>query len=279
MEISIIGSGVMGRDISLLLSQSKHIRKINLVSPYSDFKKKQTDFKSYLSKKTKELEKRYNTNEFKKIKLTSSLKVVKNNKFLIETIIESKIEKEKLIKELNKHVDSETLLFSNSSSLDLRSLKKHFKFQENFFGMHFFNPVVQTKLIELIYINKKQKKVLEFYKDLFLDLKKQIIKIEFFPGYIVNRILLAQINEACFILENNILSAKEIDDAYKAATSNFKGPFQISDLIGNDVVLNMLNNLFSQTEDDKFKPNKTLQEMVKNNKLGNKTKSGFYKDL
>jgi 3-hydroxybutyryl-CoA dehydrogenase len=279
MEISIIGSGVMGRDISLLLSQSKHIRKINLVSPYSDFKKKQTDFKSYLSKKTKELEKRYNTNEFKKIKLTSSLKVVKNNKFLIETIIENKIEKEKLIKELNKHVDSETLLFSNSSSLDLRSLKKHFKFQENFFGMHFFNPVVQTKLIELIYINKKQKKVLEFYKDLFLDLKKQIIIIEFFPGYIVNRILLAQINEACFILENNILSAKEIDDAYKAATSNFKGPFQISDLIGNDVVLNMLNNLFSQTEDHKFKPNKTLKEMVKNNKLGNKTKSGFYKDL
>jgi 3-hydroxybutyryl-CoA dehydrogenase len=279
MEISIIGSGVMGRDISLLLSQSKHIRKINLISPYSDFKKKQTDFKSYLNKKTKELEKRYNTNEFKKIKLTNSLKVVKNNKFLIETIIENKIEKEKLIKELNKHVDSEALLFSNSSSLDLRILKEHFKFQENFFGMHFFNPVVQTKLIELIYINKKQKKALEFYKDLFLDLKKQIIIIEFFPGYIVNRILLAQINEACFILENNILSAREIDDAYKAATNNFKGPFQISDLIGNDVVLNMLNNLFSQTKDDKFKPNKTLKEMVKNNKLGNKTKSGFYKDL
>lgn len=269
----------MGKDIAILLSQSKRIQKINLISTHSNFKKKQVDFKNYLKEKNISLKKRYETSEFKKIKLTNNIKNIKNNNFLIETIIEDNEKKRNLIEELNKYIGHETLLFSNSSSLNLRDLQTHFKFQENFYGMHFFNPVTHTKLVELIYMDEKQKETLKFYKDLLLNIKRQVVIIKFFPGYIVNRILLAQINEACYILENNVSTIKEIDDAYKAATSNFKGPFQISDLIGNDVVLSMLNNLYSQTRDSKFKPNQILQKMVKNDRLGNKTKTGFYKNL
>ena len=145
--------------------------------------------------------------------------------------------------------------------------------------MHFFNPVLKTKIIELIFINKSQKKDLLFYQKLFSELKRQSIIIEFFPGYIVNRILLSQINEACDILQNQSLTPEEIDNTYKAATNSLKGPFQVADLIGNDIVLNMLENLYEQTKNEKFKPNKKIKDMVKKNKLGNKTKSGFYQNL
>tara|TARA_B100000965_G_scaffold266701_1_gene225365 strand:- start:196 stop:1044 length:849 start_codon:yes stop_codon:yes gene_type:complete len=279
MNISVIGSGKMGKDISILFSQSNHIDEINLISLHTEINKKETEFKNYLNSISSVFEKKLNKKMFEKIKLSNDLEKIKNSKFIIESVIEDNETKIKVIKKANSFVSDNTLFFTNSSSLNLHELQRHFKHKKNFFGMHFFNPVLKTKIIELIYINKSQKKDLLFYQKFFSELKRQSIIIEFFPGYIVNRILLSQINEACDILQNQSLTPKEIDDTFKAATNSFKGPFQVADLIGNDIVLNMLENLYEQTKNEKFKPNKKIKDMVKKNKLGNKTKSGFYQNL
>ena len=279
MHISIIGAGKMGKDISALLSQSVYIDKINLISLNSDFKKKQSEFKDYIKDLEIKLEKKYEIKNFNKIYLTNDIQVIKTSEFIIESVIEDYSIKLKIIKKINSYVGDETIFFTNTSSLNIEKLQNYYKYKKNFYGMHFFNPVLNTRLIELVFIQETQKKELQFFIKLFNQLKKQTTIMKFFPGYIVNRILLAQINEACEILEQQSLSVKQIDDAYKAATNNFKGPFQTSDLIGNDVVLYMLKNLYEQTKNKKFKPTQILEEMVEENKLGTKTNSGFYENL
>jgi 3-hydroxybutyryl-CoA dehydrogenase len=279
MHISIIGAGKMGKDISALLSQSVYIKKINLISLNSNFKQKQSEYKNYIKDLEIKYEKKYEIKNFNKIYLTNDIQVIKTSGFIIETVIEDYSIKLKIIKKINSYVTDKTIFFTNTSSLNIKKLQNYYKYKKNFYGMHFFNPVINTRLIELVFVQETQKKELQFFIKLFNELKKQTTIMKFFPGYIVNRILLVQINEACEILEQQSLTVQEIDGAYKAATNNFKGPFQTSDLIGNDVVLYMLKNLYEQTKNKKFKPTKILKEMVKENKLGNKTNSGFYQNL
>ena len=179
MNISVVGSGKMGKDISILFSQSNHIDEINLISLHTEINKKETEFKNYINNISSVFEKKLNIEMFKKIKLSNDLEKIKDSKFIIESVIENNETKIQVSKKANSCVSDNTLFFTNSSALNLNELQKYFKYKKNFFGMHFFNPVLKTKIIELIFINKSQKKDLLFYQKLFSELKRQSIIIEF----------------------------------------------------------------------------------------------------
>lgn len=276
MKVSIIGSGLMGKDIALVLSNSQDIESINLVSLYSQANKKKSEINSYFELMSMRHKKRISQDNLNKIKLRFDLSDVITSDFIIETIKEEFEAKLKLIKTLNEFVDKGTHLFSNTSSLSIKKLSTYYKYPMNFLGMHFFNPAFQNKLVELIYFEENQIQKLLPYKTLLESSKKKVVIAQDSPGFVVNRLLLVQINEACEISESIKLSYEEIDFAFKNATNNLLGPFQTSDLVGNDVILQMLKNLYESTNNEKYKPNYLLEKLVDANKLGRKTGEGFY---
>ena len=277
MELSILGSGLMGKDIAIFLSQSEQIKKINLHVIGSDFNKKKKEFSAFKDSQSTKLKSKHNTGNYKKISLTKNIAAVSKSDFIIEAATEDFLKKATLIESINSLIDPSCIFFSNTSSLSIEKLSKYYLKENNFFGMHFFNPVNNTRLVELIYLKKSQKKILKPFKDLLEELNKKVIMLTDHPGFIVNRLLLVQIIEACEIYSEGIASFESIDNAFKLATNSFKGPFEISDLIGNDIVLQMLKNIYQDTNALKYKPHSVLELMVKKNFLGKKTNKGFYK--
>lgn len=276
MRVSILGTGKLGKDIALLLSQSTKIHTINLIVTKSSFSQKKISIGNYINSSSEKLKKKFHVDCFKKINITDSYSLIKDTDCIIESVVEDMHIKKEIISIVNKYANHHTLFFSNTSSISISRLSKIYKFPDQFFGMHFFNPVIRTKLIELAFINEEHKEKLEPIISLLEDLSRKVLVIKDYPGYIVNRILLAQINEALSILENEIATPMEIDDGFKLATNSLMGPFELADLIGNDTVFQMFENLYEETKKEKFKPKNILRSMVKEGKLGVKTKIGFF---
>ena len=276
MRVSILGSGKLGKDIALLLSQSTKIHIIDLIVTKSSFNKKKILISNFIKSSSEKLKKKYQVDFFKKINITDSYSSIKGTDFIIESVVEDIHIKKEIISIVNKYTNNHTLFFSNTSSISISRLSKIYKFPNQFFGMHFFNPVIRTKLVELAFINEEYKEKLEPIISLLEGLSRRVVVLKDYPGHIVNRILLAQINEALSILENEIATPKEVDEGFKLATNSLMGPFELADLIGNDIVLQMFKNLYEETKKEKFKPKNTLKTMVKEGKLGIKTKIGFF---
>ena len=276
MRVSILGSGKMGKDIALLLSQSSKIQTIDLIIANSNLDKKEILISNYIKSSSDKLKKKYHVSLFKKINITDSYSSIKYADFIIESIVEDFNIKKKAISFINNYARSSSLFFSNTSSISISKISTTYKFPDQVFGMHFFNPVMRTQLVELAYMNEEHKEKIKPIICLLEDLGRKVLVLKDYPGYIVNRILLAQINEALSILECEVAIPKEIDDAFKLATNSLVGPFALADLIGNDIVFKMFENLYEETKDKKFKPKKILLDMIKEGKLGLKTKIGFF---
>ena len=277
MEISILGSGQMGKDIAVLLSQSYEIERINLIVTNSSLRTKKKDLAEYFSLISDQFKKKHDISLYNKIEITDSFSALKDSSFVIESVSEDIEIKKYVIKRANEFVREETLFFSNTSSLSIEKLSHGYKFKDKFIGLHFFNPAIKSKLVEIAVLEENQIRYLKPIITLLENLGRTILLIKDYPGYIVNRLILAQINEALSILSDGIASPSEIDSSFKIATNSLIGPLGLSDFIGNDIVLSMMENLYEETNKDKFKANEALRDMVNKGMLGIKTKAGFFK--
>jgi 3-hydroxybutyryl-CoA dehydrogenase len=277
MKISILGSGQMGRDIAVLLSQSDEIDSINLIVTNSNLRTKEKELADYYILVSNEFKKKHDISLYNKIKFTDSLSVLKDSNFVIESVSEDFEIKKSVINKANQFIGEETLFFSNTSSLSIEKLSNEYRFKDKFIGLHFFNPAIKSKLVEIAVPEENQIRYVRPIISLLEDLGRTVLLIKDYPGYIVNRLILAQINEALSILEDGIASPSEIDSSFKIATNSLIGPLGLSDFIGNDVVLSMMENLYEETNKDKFKANEVIKDMVKKGMLGVKTKAGFFK--
>ena len=277
MKISILGSGQMGRDIAVLLSQSDEIDSINLIVTNSNLRTKEKELADYYILVSNEFKKKHDISLYNKIKFTDSLSVLKDSNFVIESVSEDFEIKKSVINKANQFIGEETLFFSNTSSLSIEKLSNEYRFKDKFIGLHFFNPAIKSKLVEIAVPEENQIRYVRPIISLLEDLGRTVLLIKDYPGYIVNRLILAQINEALSILEDGIASPSEIDSSFKIATNSLIGPLGLSDFIGNDVVLSMMENLYEETNKDKFKANEVIKDMVKKRMLGVKTKAGFFK--
>lgn len=199
-----------------------------------------------------------------------------NCEVVIEAATENMELKLELFHELNHICQPDTILASNTSSLSLTRIAAASQRPDKVIGMHFFNPVPAMKLVEIIRALQTSDETYNTIKQLTQSLGKEPVTVKDSPGFVVNRMLVPMINEAVFILYENLASAEEIDAAMKLGANHPIGPLALADMIGIDVCLYVMEILHQEYGDSKYRPCPLLKQMVHASYLGRKSKRGFY---
>jgi 3-hydroxybutyryl-CoA dehydrogenase len=211
------------------------------------------------------------------ISIATELKDFKDCELIIEAIIENKEIKTKVFTELEKHVSESCVIGSNTSSISITSLGAELQKPERFIGIHFFNPAPLMPLVEVIPSLLTEKSLAEKIYNLMKDWGKTPVIAKDIPGFIVNRIARPYYGEGLRIVEENIATVEQVDDAMKTI-GNFKmGPFELMDLIGVDVNFSVTKTVYNEYfYDPKYKPSLLQQRMSEAKLHGRKTGKGFY---
>jgi 3-hydroxybutyryl-CoA dehydrogenase len=211
------------------------------------------------------------------ISIATELKDFKDCELIIEAIIENKEIKTKVFTELEKHVSDSCVIGSNTSSISITSLGAELQKPERFIGIHFFNPAPLMPLVEVIPSLLTEKSLAEKIYNLMKDWGKTPVIAKDIPGFIVNRIARPYYGEGLRIVEENIATVEQVDEAMKTL-GNFKmGPFELMDLIGVDVNFSVTKTVYNEYfYDPKYKPSLLQQRMSEAKLHGRKTGKGFY---
>ncbi len=211
------------------------------------------------------------------ISIATELKDFKDCELIIEAIIENKEIKTKVFTELEKYVSESCVIGSNTSSISITSLGAELQKPERFIGIHFFNPAPLMPLVEVIPSLLTEKSLAEKIYNLMKDWGKTPVVAKDIPGFIVNRIARPFYGEGLRIVEENIATLEQVDDAMKTL-GNFKmGPFELMDLIGVDVNFSVTKTVYNEYfYDPKYKPSLLQQRMSEAKLHGRKTGKGFY---
>ena len=195
---------------------------------------------------------------------------------IIESSTENMDKKKELFSELDKVCKDNAILATNTSALSITEIAAVTSRPAQVIGMHFFNPVPAMKLVEVVKGIATSDEVKDAVVATTESLKKTPVEVAEAPGFVVNRVLIPMINEAVGILADGVASAEGIDTAMKLGANHPMGPLALGDLIGLDVCLAIMETLFNEYGDPKYRPNPLLRKMVRANKLGMKTGEGFF---
>ena len=195
---------------------------------------------------------------------------------IIEAATENEAIKIKILQNVDAIASPSTIIATNTSSISITRLAAATGRPDRFVGMHFFNPVPVMALVEIIRGLRTSEATVEAVADLARKLGKTPIGVKNSAGFVVNRILCPMINEAVFALQEGLASAEEIDAGMRLGCNHPIGPLALCDLVGLDVQLAVMEVLYSNFNDSKYRPAPLLREMVDAGMLGRKTGRGFY---
>lgn len=276
-KIFVLGAGTMGsgivqafaqkgyevivRDIKDELVQSGIVRINNVLSKLVS--------KGKMTEETKE-------DILSRISGTTDMNLAADCDLVVEAAIENMKIKKEIFAELDKICKPETILASNTSSLSITEVASATNRPEKVIGMHFFNPAPVMKLVEIIRGMATSQETFDAVKELSVAIGKEPVEVEEAPGFVVNRILIPMINEASFILQEGIASVEDIDTAMKYGANHPMGPLALGDLIGLDVCLAIMDVLYNETGDTKYRTSSILRKYVRAGWLGRKSGRGFY---
>ena len=277
MIIFILGAGTMGSGIAQVFAQKGHEvilrdieesfvdRGIGIISRNLD--------RSMKKEKITEDEKK---KILSRITGTTDMNAAADADLVIEAAVENIEIKKKIFRELDSICKPGAILASNTSSLSITEIAGATNRPDSVIGMHFFNPVPLMKLVEVIRGIATSEEVKEKIVNLSLEAGKTPVEVEEAPGFVVNRILIPMINEAAGIFAEGIASAEDIDNAMKLGANHPIGPLALADLIGTDVCLAIMNTLYQEFGDSKYRPHVLLTKMVRGGMLGRKSGRGFF---
>ncbi len=262
--IGIVGSGLMGVQLAAFMIQYGFP---TVLKTRSEDTKRNAG-----SKIQKIISKRMSEEEVKKtlqhLIVSTDYTDLSECDIVIEAIAEDLTLKKKIFKDLATVCKPSTILATNSSSLSIDELAGMTERPDKCVGMHFFNPVHRMDLVEVVIGAATTEQTKSIIIDLVLKLNKKPIVVKNSPGYVVNRLLLPQINEAIYILEEGIATKEDIDSAVKLGLNHPMGPFELADFIGLDICLSILNVLDKKMDSPKYKPSNLLRTMVSEGKTG-----------
>lgn len=208
---------------------------------------------------------------------TTSLEDLKGSDFVIEAVTESYDAKSAVFRQLDAILGPEAIFATNTSSISITRLAAATSRADRFIGMHFMNPVPAMKLVEIILGAATSDQTLSATRDLARAMGKVPIEVNDSPGFVSNRVLMPMINEAIFALYEGVGSPEAIDQIMKLGMNHPMGPLELADLIGLDVCLAIMNVLYEEFGDSKYRPCPLLRKYVDAGWLGRKTGRGFYR--
>jgi 3-hydroxybutyryl-CoA dehydrogenase len=195
---------------------------------------------------------------------------------LIEAVVESEAAKREIFERADAILPPESLLASNTSSISITRLAAATRRPEKFVGMHFMNPPPVMQLVEIIRGLQTAEATYRTALDLAKRLGKTTVTAKDRPGFVVNRILIPLLNEACFALEEGLASAEDIDTGVRLGLNHPMGPLTLADFVGLDTLLAIAEVLHRELGDDKYRPAPILRQYVAAGWLGRKAGRGFY---
>lgn len=278
-KIGVLGRGTMAIGIVQIFAQKGNdvvmwVRSVDKDNPRASLSSLEKSLNRLVSRERMTAEEMENT--LKNISITDSYEDLKDCDLIIEAIAEDMELKKLVLKELDSICKEQTIFATNTSSLSITEMANATNRPDKVVGMHFFNPVPVMKLVEVI----KGIATSEATKDIIFDLTQSVgktpVEVEEAPGFVVNRILIPMINEAIGIYAEGIASAEDIDQSMKLGANHPMGPLALGDLVGLDVCLAIMDVLYDEFGDSKYRAHPLLRKMVRGNVLGRKTKKGFF---
>ncbi|MGN9160503.1 3-hydroxybutyryl-CoA dehydrogenase [Clostridium sulfidigenes] len=207
---------------------------------------------------------------------TTELSLLDDVDLIIEAAVENMEIKKQIFKELDEICKPEAILATNTSSLSITEIATATKRVDKVIGLHFFNPAPVMKLVEIIKGMGTSQETYDAMHELVINISKEPVQVEEAPGFVVNRILVPMINEAVCIYAEGIASAADIDKAMMLGANHPMGPLALGDLIGLDVCLAIMDVLYKETGDSKYRAHNLLRKFVRAGQLGRKTGKGFF---
>ena len=198
--------------------------------------------------------------------------------FIVEAVFENLDLKKEIFKNLDSICSPQTILATNTTALSISEIAAATQRPDKVIGMHFFNPAVIMKLVEIIRGDQTSKETVETAKTFAEALgKAPIATSKEAPAGIVSRVLSGLLNEAATVYADGIASAQDIDEAMKMGAGLPMGPLALIDMIGLDIHLSKMETLYGKLNDERYRPPEIIRQMVGEGKLGKKTGEGFYK--
>lgn len=207
---------------------------------------------------------------------TIDMNLAEDCDLVVEAAIENMEIKKQIFAELDRICKKETILASNTSSLSITEVASATNRPDRVIGMHFFNPATIMKLVEIIKGMATSEETFNAVKEVSISIGKDPVEVAEAPGFVVNRILIPMINEAVGILAEDIASAEDIDKSMMLGANHPMGPLALGDLIGLDVCLAVMDVLYKETGDSKYRAHSLLRKYVRAGWLGRKTGKGLY---
>ena len=277
-KIAVIGAGQMGNGIAQVAASAGY--DVLMVDIKQDFVDKglSTIEKSLSKLVSKERMTQSDANDtLARISTSIDRNDCRDADLVVEAVPEVLDLKTSIFAELDKICKPECILASNTSSISISTIANSTTRPDKVIGMHFMNPVPIMKLVEIINGDKTSNATNAAVVSAAEHMGKTALSCNDSPGFISNRILCPMLNEAILALEEGVAKPEAIDGIMKLGMNHPIGPLALSDLIGLDTVLHIMNVLHGGLGDDKYAPAKLLQEMVAEGKLGRKSGEGFYK--
>lgn len=274
MKVAIFGAGTMGSGIAQIFAAKGHSVLMYASSPESAQRHKDALSKSL----QKRVEKGKMAQDVKDA-LINNIHVEEKSAaadadLVIECVKEDMATKKALFRELDELCKAEAIFASNTSSLPITDMACGLK--HPLIGMHFFNPVPNMKLVEIIRGINTTDETFRFTYDLAEALDKDPVEVKESPGFVVNKLLIPMINDAIGLVETGAASIEDIDKSMQLGANHPMGPLALGDFIGLDVCLAIMETLYTEFGDSKYRPTYLLKKMVRGGLLGRKSGRGFY---
>jgi len=278
MKVYVIGTGTMGAGVVQAFAQAGQavVMKSRTQASLDKAVGKISKSLAKLVEKGK-IEQAYMDATMANISTTTDYADFADADLVIEAASEDMNLKKEVFVELDKICKPETIFATNTSSLSITEIASLTSRPAQFIGMHFFNPAPVMKLVEVIKGQMTSEETCKTITDLATAIGKTPVLVEEAPGFVVNRILIPMINEAVGIYAEGVASVEDIDSAMKLGANHPMGPLALGDLIGLDVCLAIMEVLYTEFADSKYRPHPLLKKMVRAGQLGRKSGQGFYK--